>query len=147
MCVKILIGHHEQPQLQFLTMALVLLLKSSTSEMVYDFVMASGHAQLLIPLWHNACIQDWWPIRVHFPATTASVHRAIAHFKRPWIDHRQIHEEIYDNFLESRLRLLICFVEQNEVCMNTIRPLCISSPDLHKFDIKTGDTEGLVVIY
>ena len=57
-----------------------------------------------------------------------------------------IHEKIYDNFLENRLRFignallhhLQVLYEYNTALM------AISKKDIIKFDIQTGDTEGLV---
>jgi len=147
-CLKILIDHHEQPQVAAFDYGVSITSKSSTCEMVYDFIMASGHAQLLdttmAQCLYTGLMTDTGSFR--FQATTASVHRAIAHFKDLGLDHRQIHEEIYDNFLESRLRFIgYALLNRMEVLYEyNTAIMFITHADLHKFDIKTGDTEGLV---
>ncbi len=42
-CIKILIDHHQQPQVEAFNYGISDVKKSSTSEMVYDFITASGH--------------------------------------------------------------------------------------------------------
>ncbi|MCW3088197.1 MAG: 3-to-5 oligoribonuclease type, partial [Sediminibacterium sp.] len=46
-CTKILIDHHEQPQEAAFTYGISITAKSSTCEMVYDFIVGSGHGDLL----------------------------------------------------------------------------------------------------
>jgi phosphoesterase RecJ-like protein len=81
-----------------------------------------------------------------FASTTASVHHTIAHFKELGLNHTVIHENIYDNFLEGRLRFLgNALLNRLEVLYEYNTALMvIPKYDLLKFDIKTGDTEGLV---
>jgi phosphoesterase RecJ-like protein len=81
-----------------------------------------------------------------FPATSANVHRMVATLKEKGLDHGPIHEALYDNFLESRFRFLgnvllnrmEIFYEYNTAL------IAIPQADLIKYNIKTGDTEGLV---
>jgi len=81
-----------------------------------------------------------------FPSATASVHAMIAYFKSIGLQHTPIHEHIYDNFLEGRLRF-IGFVLTNRMEVlyqyNTAI-MYVYKQDLQRYDIKTGDTEGLV---
>lgn len=147
-CVKVLIDHHEQPQEHAFTYGISIPSKSSTSEMVYDFIMASPYAEVL-NLDMAACIYtgimtDTGSFR--FASTTASVHRAVAHLKDLGLQHSVIHENIYDQLSEARLRFtgnallnrLEVLYEYNTALM------VITKKDLLRFDIRTGDTEGLV---
>ena len=45
--IKILIDHHEQPQIESFEYGVSSVSKSSTSEMVYDFMVDSGHRDLI----------------------------------------------------------------------------------------------------
>ena len=81
-----------------------------------------------------------------FPATTASVHDMVAELKRRGLNHTKVHEEIYDQYLENRLRFL-GHVLLNRMEVNyEYNTALISIPkgDLLRFNIRTGDTEGLV---
>ena len=81
-----------------------------------------------------------------FPSTTDSVHKMIASLKTTGLQHTLIHEAVYDNFLENRLRFI------GHVLLNRLQVfyefntamIAIPWKDLVKYDIKTGDTEGLV---
>lgn len=147
-CVKILIDHHQQPQEEAFDFGISEIIKSSTCEMVYDFIMASGHGNLLnldmAECLYTGLMTDTGSFR--FPATTASVHRAVAHLKDLGLVHTKVHEHLYDNFLENRLRFIgYALMNRMEVLYEYNTAIMhITHSDLHRFDIKTGDTEGLV---
>lgn len=147
-CVKILIDHHEQPQVDAFSFGISDTSKSSTCEMVYDFIVGSGHADKIntdiAECLYTGVMTDTGSFR--FPATTASVHRMIAHLKDVGLTHTRVHDAIYDNFLENRLRFIgHALVNRMEVLYEYNTALMyITRADLQRFNIKTGDTEGLV---
>lgn len=147
-CTKILIDHHEQPQEEAFDFGASITSKSSTCEMVYDFIIESGHGSLLnldaAECIYTGLMTDTGSFR--FPATTASVHRVIAHLKDLGLVHTKVHEHLYDNFLESRLRFIgFALMNRMEVLYEYNTALMyIQHADLHRYDIRTGDTEGLV---
>jgi len=146
--IKVLIDHHEQPQVEVFNFGVSQTHKSSTCEMVYDFIVDSGHDALIntdiAQCLYAGVMTDTGSFR--FPAASASVHRMVARLKDTKFNHTQVHENIYDNFLENRLRFtghallnrMEVFYEYNTALMS------ISKNDLLRFHIKTGDTEGLV---
>ncbi len=147
-CTKILIDHHEQPQEAAFTYGISTTSKSSTSEMVYDFIVASGNGDKLntqiAECLYTGVMTDTGSFR--FPATSASVHRMVAHLKEIGLHHSKIHNNIYDNFLENRLRFIgYALVNRMEVIyeLNTAL-MYVTKADLQRYHIKTGDTEGLV---
>ncbi|MBL7726680.1 MAG: DHH family phosphoesterase [Dinghuibacter sp.] len=145
---KILIDHHQEPQTEAFAYGRSDTGKSSTSEMVYDFIMEMGQAHLLndtiAQCLYAGVMTDTGSFR--FPSTTPSVHRMVAHLMELGLNHSAIHDELFDNFLENRLRFLghvLCnrmeiFYEYNTSL------IAVPFSDLRKFDIKTGDTEGIV---
>ena len=147
-CIKILIDHHEQPQEDAFTYGVSTTSKSSTSEMVYDFIVESGHGDKLntqmAECLYTGVMTDTGSFR--FPSTSSSVHRMVAHLKDIGLQHAKIHNNIYDNFLENRLRFIgYALVNRMEVFyeLNTAF-MYVTKADLQRFHIKTGDTEGLV---
>ncbi len=146
--IKILIDHHQQPQVEAFAYGVSDVSKSSTCEMIYDFIVGAGYASKLnldmAACLYTGLMTDTGSFR--FPSTTAAVHRIIAHLKDLGLQHTPIHENIYDNFLENRLRFighallnrLDVLYEYNTAIMS------IPKTDLLRFDIKTGDSEGLV---
>jgi len=145
---KILIDHHQQPEAEYFDYGVSNTEKSSTCEMVYDFIVGSGHAGL-IDIDIAACLyagvmSDTGSFR--FPGASAAVHRMVAALKDTGLNHTQIHENLFDNFLENRLRFT-GFVLQNRMeIFYEYNAALIAIPwkDLVRYEIKTGDTEGLV---
>ena len=147
-CTKILIDHHQQPQTEVFDYGLSDTGKSSTAEMVFDFIVNSGH-QDKINTQVSECLYagvmtDTGSFR--FNSTTADVHRMVAKLKESGFNHSQVHENLFDNFLEGRFRFfgntllnrMEIFYEYNTAL------IAIPQKDLIKFNVKTGDTEGLV---
>jgi phosphoesterase RecJ-like protein len=147
-CLKVLIDHHQQPQEEAFDFGVSNVLKSSTCEMVYDFIKASPHKDLLnkdiATCLYTGIMTDTGSFR--FSSTTSNVHRAVADLKDTGIDHSAIFENIYDNFSENRLRFIgNALLNRLEVLYEYNTALmAIPKRDLLKYDITTGDTEGLV---
>lgn len=145
---KILIDHHQEPQIDAFDFGISNTAKSSTCEMVYDFIVDSGNKQKInidiATCLYTGTMTDTGSFR--FPSATQSVHEMVAYFKSIGLQHTPIHEYIYDNFLEGRLRF-IGFVLTNRMEVlyeyNTAL-MYVYKQDLQKYNIKTGDTEGLV---
>ncbi len=147
-CTKVLIDHHQQPQEEAFTYGISNTAKSSTCEMVYDFIVDSGHIDNLNPeiaeCLYTGVMTDTGSFR--FPATSAGVHRMVAVLKEKGLLHTKVHDHIYDNFLENRLRFIgFALMNRMEVLYeyNTAF-MYITKADLQRYNIKTGDTEGLV---
>ena len=147
-CTKILIDHHQEPDVASFTYGISDTSKSSTCEMIYDFIVDSGNADK-ITMEINECIYagvvaDTGSFR--FSSTHAGVHKLAADLKARGLDHGKVHEKLFDNFLENRLRFtgnvllnrMEVFYEYNTAL------IAVPQADLIKYDIKTGDTEGLV---
>ncbi len=144
----ILIDHHQEPQTEVFAYGISDVDKSSTAEMVYDFIVDSGHAELIDAqigqCLYAGVMTDTGSFR--FPSTKASVHRMVAFLKDKGLEHSMVHEELYDNFLENRFRFIGHVLLNRMEVFYEYNTALISIPqaDLIKFNIKTGDTEGLV---
>ena len=147
-CIKILIDHHQQPQTEVFDYGISDTQKSSTAEMVFDFIINSGHAEKLnievSECLYAGVMTDTGSFR--FNSTSADVHRMVAKLKQTGFNHSQVHENLFDNFMESRFRFfgntllhrMEIFYEYNTAL------IAIPQRDLIKYNVKTGDTEGLV---
>ena len=147
-CIKVLIDHHEQPQEDYFTYGISNTAKSSTCEMVFDFIVDSGFADKInthiAQCLYTGVMTDTGSFR--FPSTSGDVHRMVARLKDTGFNHTIVHESIYDSFLENRVRFIgYALLNRMEVLYecNTAM-MSISKNDLLRFRIKTGDTEGLV---
>lgn len=147
-CIKILIDHHQQPQTEVFDYGLSDTGKSSTAEMVFDFIIDSGNSDKIntqvSECLYAGVMTDTGSFR--FNSTSADVHRMVAKLKESGLNHSQVHENLFDNFLEGRFRFfgntllnrMEIFYEYNTALIT------IPQKDLIKFNVKTGDTEGLV---
>jgi phosphoesterase RecJ-like protein len=145
---RILIDHHLEPQADKFGYGISDASKSSTAEMVYDFIIASGNDDKInenvAECLYAGVMTDTGSFR--FPSTSANVHKMVAHLKEKGLQHTRVHEELYDNFLENRFRFIgnvllnrmEIFYEYNTAL------IAIPQNDLIKYNIRTGDTEGLV---
>jgi phosphoesterase RecJ-like protein len=147
-CTKILIDHHQQPAVKSFDYGISDTRKSSTCEMVYDLIVGSGNDNKITneisECLYAGVMSDTGSFR--FPSATASVHRMVAHLLDCGLKHTIIHENLFDNFLENRLRFIGYVLENRMDVYYEHNTALISVPwkDLVRFDIKTGDTEGLV---
>jgi bifunctional oligoribonuclease and PAP phosphatase NrnA len=147
-CIKILIDHHQEPEESAFTFGVSDVSKSSTCEMVFDFIRDSGYVDKInvdmAECLYAGLIGDTGSFR--FPAASANVHRMAAFLKDKGLRHTHVHDNIYDNFLENRLRFIGMVLSSRMEIMYEYNAalIAISKNDLLKYDIKTGDTEGLV---
>jgi phosphoesterase RecJ-like protein len=147
-CTKILIDHHQEPDTASFDYGISDTSKSSTCEMIYDFIIASGHSDKITKetgeCIYAGVVADTGSFR--FSSAHAGVHLLTADLKQRGLNHGYVHEMLFDNFLENRLRFtgnvlmnrMEVFYEYNTVL------IAIPKSDLIKYHIKTGDTEGLV---
>jgi bifunctional oligoribonuclease and PAP phosphatase NrnA len=147
-CTRILIDHHQEPDTVFFHYGVSDTSKSSTCEMVFDFIKESGHLDKINDdisvCLYAGVVADTGSFR--FGSTNAGVHHMVAFLKEQGLDHSKVHEQLYDNFLENRLRFLGHVLSNRmeiDYELNTAM-VAIPKADLLKFNIKTGDTEGLV---
>ena len=147
-CTKILIDHHQEPDEASFDYGVSDTKKSSTCEMIYDFIVASGHAdkinEEISECIYAGVVGDTGSFR--FSSAHAGVHLLVADLKSRGLQHGDVHDKLFDNFLENRLRFtghvllhrMEVFYEYNTVL------IAIPKNDLLKYQIRTGDTEGLV---
>ena len=91
-CVKVLIDHHQQPETEAFDYGISDVSKSSTCEMVYDFIHNSPNRSLLnsniATCLYTGILTDTGSFR--FPSATANVHEVAAALKETGIDHTAI---------------------------------------------------------
>ena len=144
---KILIDHHLFPKPVW-DYGMSIPEKSSTCEMVYDFINLFCDNALIdtdiAECLYTGVMTDTGSFR--FPVTSASVHAMIANLMRHGLEHAKIHEYIYDSWSEGRMRFLgYVLIEKMEIFHNYNSALiALSKKDMGTFNVQSGDTEGLV---
>lgn len=147
-CIKILVDHHQDPDTASFDYGISDTSKSSTCEMIYDLILASGHADKINPeiseCIYAGVVGDTGSFR--FASTHAGVHTLVADLKARGLGHGLVHEQLFDNFLENRLRFIGHVLLNRMEVLYEFNTALIAIPkyDLQKFQIRTGDTEGLV---
>lgn len=144
---KVLIDHHLEPD-QFANYQLSRISACSTAELVYEFISGIGDRQLMnrdiATCIYTGILTDTDRFRI--TTTTPAVHRIAAELLELGIHHTQIYEAVYETFTENRLRFFgYCIREKLEVIKEfKTGIICLETADLKKFNIQSGDTEGVV---
>lgn len=147
-CTRILVDHHREPDVDSFEYGESNTGKSSTCEMIYDLIVNSGHRdkinEVIGECLYAGMVADTGSFR--FSSTSAHVHHAVAALKEQGLDHTRVHEALYDNFLENRLRFLGHVLSNRMEIFYELNTalIYVSKIELLKYEIKTGDTEGLV---
>lgn len=142
-----MIDHHLQPE-DFADFQLHTIEACSTCELIYDFIELMGDKKLIhkdiANCLYTGIMTDTGSFR--FPSTTAKTHRIVAELITAGAENAEIHNRIYDDNAEDKLRLLgFCLADKLTV-LNEYSTAFFSlrSDELKHFNYKKGDTEGIV---
>lgn len=145
---KWMIDHHLEPE-SFSDLSLWDPTAAATAQLVYTFISEvcqdkDGINAEIATCLYTGIMTDTGSFR--FRSTSSSVHRIIAELIDAGANNSNIHEQVFNSSTESRLRflghsLLNCLEVIPEY--NTAF-FALTKGDLTKFNVTTGDTEGLV---
>ena len=145
--IKVLIDHHLNPADDFryrISFSRI----SSTSELVYDFIVESGFKNLIdkeiAECLYTGIATDTGSFS--YACNYVKTYLITAELFRLGIDGEHIHRLIYDTYSESRLRLLGYAVSDALTVLHEFHTayIVLTLEDLEKFNYKVGDTEGVV---
>ncbi len=146
--IKVMIDHHLDPE-GFDDYRHWDSNSAASAQMVYDFIVnVMDDHQAITPdiatCLYTGIMTDTGSFR--FQTTTSSVHLIVADLIALGAKNWEIHEQIYNSYSENRLKFLgFCLLNRLEVLHEYHTALfSISREDLIRFQINTGDTEGLV---
>jgi bifunctional oligoribonuclease and PAP phosphatase NrnA len=143
----VLIDHHEDPE--------------SFANVTYSHTSACSTAELIYA-WAEQL--DWLPFldatigtsiycgimtdsgSFRFPSVTAAVHRLVADLKDHGVNHVAIHQAVYDSNVLDKMRLVgYAISEKLKVIQDgKVALISLTQDELHRFNYRPGDTEGLV---
>jgi phosphoesterase RecJ-like protein len=145
---KVMIDHHLEPE-GFDDYRHWSINACATAQLVYDFISTKmGEPELInkdvATCLYTGIMTDSGSFR--FPTTTAEVHHIVGDLIHRGAENWRIHQLVYDNFSESRLRFLgHCLLNNLEVIPEyKTAIITVSKKELEQFQIVTGDTEGVV---
>ena len=146
--LKVMIDHHLEPA-DFDDYRYWDINACATAQLVYKFIVeALGNPQLInkdvATCLYTGIMTDSASFRL--PNTTSDVHRIAADLIDLGAVNWRIHELVYNNASENRVRFLgHCLVNRLEVYNDyNTAVITVNKDDLEKYDVATGDTEGVV---
>jgi len=144
---KVMIDHHQEPE-GFEDLAIWTTEVSSTCELIYRFI-GKNFGREAISIESASCLYsgiltDTGNFRHN--NTRAETHRTVADLIELGANVSHIHESLFDNAREMRLRLIGFTLYQKMEIIEDCRTalITLSKEDLARFEVETGDTEGLV---
>jgi phosphoesterase RecJ-like protein len=146
--VKVMIDHHLEPE-DFDDYRYWNINACAAAQLVYGFIVEELQRPDLINADVATCLYtgimtDSASFRL--PNTTAAVHRIVANLIDAGAVNWRIHELIYSNSSENRLRFLgHCLSNKMEILREyNTAIISVTREELKKYDTNTGDTEGIV---
>lgn len=146
LAIKILIDHHQEPH-DYAKFKYSDVSKSSTCEMVYNFINMLGDTNLIdsniATCLYLGIMTDTGSFR--FPCTTRNTHKIIAELIEKGANNTYIHNQVFDTNSFERLQLLGCALSNlKTIPEQKTAYISLSQEELNKYNYKKGDTEGIV---
>jgi len=145
---KIMIDHHLEPE-GFDDWRLWNTAACASAQLVYEFIVDVMGDGILMNKDIASCLYtgimtDSGSFR--FPSTTSAVHRITAALIDAGANNAAIHQAVYDNSSETRLRFLGFCLSEKMIILPEYHTayIAITHAELERFQIITGDTEGVV---
>lgn len=144
---KVMIDHHLEPD-SFADYQLWNTQTSSTCELIYDFIAQLNEVDKInadiASCLYAGIMTDTGGFR--HSSTYPSTHKVVSVLLEKGAEPNKIVEAIYDNYSESRMRFIgYCLNEKMQILpeLNTAL-ICVTAEELKRFNVITGDSEGLV---
>lgn len=141
-----MIDHHLEPE-HFADYMLSDTTASSTSELIFDFIEMMGDTQMIDTKVGDAIFTGILTDTGSFKySTSAKLFRTVAQLLDLGVDDYKLHDLVFNNMHVKQLRLLgHCLYNRMEILeeFNT-GLITLTKDDYAEFDIKRGDTEGIV---
>ncbi len=144
---KVLIDHHLDP-VSFCDLEFCISDAPATAELIMDLILAMDDEELLnrdiAECLYAGIMTDTGSFR--FESVTAHTHYLTARLIKSGTRNFRIHEWVYDNYNEQRLRLLGYCLSEKLVVLPEFRTayMTLSKEEMDRFDYQEGDTEGIV---
>ena len=145
---KVLIDHHQDPDMSIADIVFSDTKACSTAELVYEIIVAmefnSYIDKTIAECLYVGIMTDTGSFK--YPSTSAKIHRIVADLIDCGVDGALIHDLIYDNSSSNRMRLLgYCLNEKLLLYPeNNSAIISLSAQELERFKFQKGDTEGFI---
>lgn len=145
---RVLIDHHPFPVLDDFSIHFSSTQVSSTAELAFEIILAiQGHNHIgtaAAAAFFTGIMTDTGSFS--FACERARTFEVVAHLIENGISVEKIHRCVFDNYSESRMRLMGYSLGDKLTVLNQYHTayIALSKEDLVNFNYKDGDTEGLV---
>jgi bifunctional oligoribonuclease and PAP phosphatase NrnA len=143
---KIMIDHHIEPE-PFADLVFSFPELSSTSEIIYDLIKALSPSKIISPLIIDCLYTGIMTDTGSFHhATSAKVFRILADLKEQGLDDTRIQELVNNSLQDKYLKLLgHCLYNRMELLPEIqLGIISLTKEDYRNYDIRRGDTEGII---
>ena len=145
---KILIDHHQDPDLEIAELIFSDPLSSSTCQLLYEILdlmnFDSYITKEIAECLYVGIMTDTGSFK--YNSTTAKTHNIVANLIDCGINSSNIHDLIYDNSSADRMKLLGYCINDKLLLYpkNNAAIISLTNTELEKYNFKKGDTEGIV---
>lgn len=147
-CPILVIDHHLQPS-DFAQFLISCPSASSASELVLRLILESGKAQA-INLQAATCLYTGLMTdtgNFSYNSNDPEVYELVAELLRRGVNKDAVYDAVYNVWSEDRLRLMgYCMHRKLQIIgeHKHIALICLSRKEMYRFNVQSGDTEGLV---
>ena len=145
---KVMIDHHQQPDESVSDILFSDVSASSTAQIVFEIIEELGYKNLInkdvAECLYTGIMTDTGSFK--YSSTTERTHHIIAELIGKGAENSKIHDLVYDNFSENRVKLL-CYCLNHKLQIfkeNKAAIISLNAEELKQFNFKKGDTEGVV---
>ena len=145
---KILIDHHQDPDMSIADIIFSDAEICSTAQLVYEIIIAmelNHHIDKSIAeCIYTGIMTDTGSFK--YPSTTARTHKIVSELINIGANNTKIHDLVYDNSSANRIKLLgYCLNEKLLLYPeNNSAIISLTSDELVRFEFQQGDTEGVI---
>lgn len=143
---KIMIDHHQRPE-EFTDFCISDTSKSSTCEMIYDFIEFLGYndeiTENIAECIYCGLVTDTGSFR--HPGTSARTHQIVAELISKGLNNSLVHQKLFDNNSVSRIKVLGYCLNSMEIASEIESAIfSMSEKTAQDLNMKKGDSEGVV---
>ncbi|OUV76542.1 MAG: DHH family phosphoesterase [Flavobacteriales bacterium TMED123] len=145
---KVMIDHHQEPDESISDLLFSDVTACATAQIVFEIIQEIGYSHLInkdvAECLYAGIMTDTGSFK--YASTTQKTHHIIADLIAKGADNAKIHDLVYDNFSDNRLKLLgYCLNQKLQILKeNNAAIISLNAEELEKFNFQKGDTEGVV---
>ena len=146
--IKVLIDHHQDPEENIADIIFSDTNSCSTAQLVYEIINEIGLnkniSKTIAECLYVGIMTDTGSFK--YASTTSRTHHVIADLIEKGANNAKIHDLVYDNSSENRMRLLGYCLNKKLLLYreNNSAIISLNAEELEKFKFQKGDTEGFV---